>query len=72
MVGKVLLDLESRGLYDNSAERFYALDIESVIDSTELVKECEANLERLELRACTYPTSLIVESAHHDHDISRR
>lgn len=70
MVGKALLDLERHKLYDTSAERFYALDVESVIDTAELVKECGANLKPLELRACTLPTSLIIDPTHRDN--SRR
>lgn len=41
-VGKTLLELERSGPYDDSAERYYAADIETVIDTKKLLEESGA------------------------------
>ncbi len=52
-VGKTLLDLAYVGLRDDSAERFYAADIEAVVDTKELLEESEVKLELKDIRTCT-------------------
>ncbi|KAI0798657.1 hypothetical protein BC629DRAFT_1592207 [Irpex lacteus] len=48
-VGKTLLDLAYVGLRDDSAERFYAADIEAVVDIKTLLEESEVKLELVDI-----------------------
>lgn len=52
-VGKTLLDLAYVGLRDDSAERFYAADIETVVDIKTLLEESEVGLQLMDIRTCT-------------------